>query len=52
MNSPWMFITGCMILGWLLPEAFVAFGRINLVPIAMNILTALACGLIAGSFIL
>ena len=50
MNTPWMLITGCSIFGYLLPEVLAAFGNIK-VPLGMNVLSAVSCGLIAASFV-
>lgn len=49
-TTPWMLITGCTIVGWLLPEILAAIAKVN-VPIPMNFLGALAGGLIAGAFL-
>jgi len=45
-----MLITGCSILGFHLPEILAAWMK-KPVPLAMNLLTATACGLIAASFV-
>lgn len=50
MNTPWMFITGCSMIGYLLPEILAAWIK-RPVPLAMNIFAATACGLIAASFV-
>ena len=50
MNTPWMFVTGCALIGFLLPETLVAFGKVR-VPLLVNMLSALAVGLIAASFV-
>ena len=49
-ETPWMLITGCAILGFLLPELLAAIGKVR-VPIMMNVYSAIACGLIAGAFV-
>jgi MFS superfamily sulfate permease-like transporter len=51
MNTPWMLITGCTIIGWIIPEAFAAFGKCSSVPAVMNLLSAIAFGFIAASFV-
>lgn len=50
MKTPWMFVTGIAMLGWFLPEVFAVFGKAR-VPFGMNLLAALAFGLIAGAFV-
>lgn len=50
MNHPWMLITGCSMLGYLLPEILAAHMKAP-VPIMMNVITSTACGLIAASFV-
>lgn len=50
MNTPWMFITGCTLIGWILPEILAAMMR-KPVPAALNVIAATACGLIAASFV-
>lgn len=50
MHTPWMFITGCAIVGWVFPEVLRAIRRVN-VPVGMNIICAIAGALIAASFI-
>lgn len=47
MQTPWMLMTGCGIVGWLLPE-FLHRGKI---PVGINILGAAAGALISGSFV-
>lgn len=49
-ETPWMLITGCAMIGYLLPEVLVAIGKVR-VPLAMNVYSAIACGLIAGAFV-
>lgn len=51
MSHPWLFVSGCVLLGWLLPEIGMIFGKIR-VPALMNLISAIACGLIAASFVL
>ena len=51
MTTPWMLIAGCSIFGFLIPESFVAFGKCTKVPFMMNVLSAVASGLIAASFV-
>jgi hypothetical protein len=50
MNTPWMFVTGCAMIGFLLPESLAAFGK-GRVPIGMNMFSAAAVALIAASFV-
>ena len=49
MNHPYLFIAGCAIVGWLLPEALVLGGA--RVPQAMNFVAAVAAALIAAGFV-
>jgi hypothetical protein len=49
-ETPWMLITGCAMLGYLLPEVLGAFGKVR-VPMSMNLFSAIACGLIVGAFV-
>lgn len=49
-TTPWMLITGCAIVGWLLPETFAAIMN-RPISFLMNILGALAAGLISGAFV-
>jgi hypothetical protein len=51
MNSPWMLVIGCAIVGWLLPEFRAAIMK-RPIPMGMNVLGAFAGGLIAGAFVL
>lgn len=51
MAHPWMLVIGSAILGWLLPEILAVFGKVN-IPIAFNLLSMIAFGLIVGSFVL
>lgn len=51
MNSPYLFITGVGLIGFLLPELIVAAFKVR-VPWLFNYTFALGCGLIAASFVL
>jgi len=51
MQTPWMFMTGCAIVGWIVPEVIGAFGKVR-IPIGMNVIAAIAGALISGSFVL
>ncbi len=48
--NPWMLVTGCVIVGWLAPEIFAAILKRG-IPVMLNILGAIAGGLIAGAFV-
>ena len=50
MNDPWMLMTGCAIVGFLLPD-FLLTGKAR-IPVGVNLLGALAGALISGSFVL
>ena len=49
---PWMFITGMLFLGWLVPEigAIVSDSHRN-VTVGVNVLFAVALGLIAAALV-
>jgi len=49
-ETPWMLIAGCTMLGYLLPEVLAGLGKVR-VPISMNLFSAIACGLIVGAFV-
>lgn len=49
-TTPWMLVCGCVIVGWLVPELLAAILK-RPVPIMMNVIGAIAGGLIAGSFV-
>jgi hypothetical protein len=53
MNHPWLFVAGVSMLGWFLPEVLIVCTskRIS-VPLLMNVVTAIAAGLIAAAFVL
>ena len=51
MNHPYMMICGVALLGFMLPEVLVAFGKVN-VPTAMNIFSAIGSALICASMVL
>ena len=46
----WLFITGCLMFGYLLPEVLVAAFKVR-VPLVMNIVSAIASACIAASFV-
>lgn len=48
-NHPWMLITGMSIVGWIAPEILAAMLK-HPVPVMLNVLGAIAGGLIAASF--
>lgn len=50
-TTPWMLIAGCSMIGFLLPEVLAAFGKVR-IPLAMNVCSAVACGLITGAFVI
>lgn len=47
-NTPWMFVTGIVIIAWYVPEFILAAIK-HSCPVMINILFAVAFGLIAGS---
>lgn len=49
-TTPWMLVTGCAIVGWLAPELFAAILK-RPIPMSLNVLGAIAGGLIAGAFV-
>lgn len=49
-HSPFMFIFGATIIGWLLPEVLAAINKAP-APVSMNILSAVAACLIASSVV-
>ena len=49
MDKAWMLVTGSAIVGWLLPE-FIAAARVR-VPVGVNVLCAIAAGLLAAYFV-
>lgn len=49
-TTPWMFVTGCVIVGWITPEIMSAIMK-KPIPIMINVFGAIAGGLIAGAFI-
>lgn len=49
-NHPWLFVIGVGILGWFLPEIGAAW-KLR-IPTMMNVMSAVACALIAASFVL
>ena len=49
--NPYMLMSGCAIVGWLLVEVFAVFGKAK-IPAGMNILGAAAGALISGAFVL
>lgn len=51
MQTPWMLMTGCGIVGWLLPEVLSVFGKAR-IPVMMNVLGATSGVLISGAFVL
>ena len=48
-HTPWMLITGCAIAGWIAPEFMAAILKRS-IPATLNVLGAIAGGLIAASF--
>ena len=49
-TTPWMLVTGCVIVGWIAPEILAAILKRG-IPVMLNVLGAVAGGLIAGSFV-
>ena len=49
--NDWFIITGAAMIGFQLPEAFAAFGKVRVATI-MNIWWATACALIAAGLVL
>ena len=49
-ETPWMLITGCAMLGYILPEVLAAFNKELRAPI-LTVYSAIACGLIVGAFV-
>lgn len=50
MQEHWMFVTGCAIFGWLVPEFAVMFTRVK-VPVGVNVLAMISAALLAASFV-
>lgn len=50
MHTPWMLVLGCSIVGWIAPELFAPIMKRG-IPLGMNVLGAIAGGLIAGAFV-
>jgi hypothetical protein len=50
-SNPWMLVAGCAIAGWVAPEALAAIIKAP-TPVGLNVLGAIAGGLIAGAFVL
>jgi formate-dependent nitrite reductase membrane component NrfD len=48
--TPWMLVTGCVLVGWVVPEFLAAIGKRE-APTGLNVLCAVAGGLIAGAFV-
>lgn len=51
MQTPWMLVAGCSIVGWFVPEVIAVIGKTR-IPVGMNVLAAVAGALISGSFVL
>jgi len=49
MQTPWMLITGCAMIGWLVPEFIAAIAKVT-TPWMMNVMAAVGFALIAGAF--
>ena len=49
-TTPWMLVTGCVIVGWIAPEILAAILK-RPIPAMLNVLGAVAGGLIAGAFV-
>ena len=49
-GTPWMLVTGCVIVGWIAPEILAAILK-RPIPVMLNVLGAIAGGLIAGAFV-
>ena len=49
LTTPWMFVAGCAVIGFILPELLSIFNR--RVPLGLNLLGAVAGGLLAGAFV-
>jgi hypothetical protein len=49
-ETPWMLITGCAIVGWIAPEIFAVILK-RPIPVGLNVLGAIAGALIAGAFV-
>lgn len=49
-ETPWMLVTGCAIVGWIAPELLAAILK-RPVPVTFNLLGAIAGGLISGAFV-
>lgn len=49
-ENPWMLISGCTILGYLLPSVLEAIEKVKF-PLAMRVYSAIAFGLIVGAFV-
>jgi len=50
MNHPYLFIAGVSLFSYMAPEILAVFGA--RVPVSMNMLSLIAGGLIAASFVL
>lgn len=49
METPWMFVAGCTLLGFIAPE-FMAVFKLR-APLGLNLLSAAAAGLVAAAFV-
>lgn len=50
MDKAWMLVTGCAMIGWAVPEFIGAAVRAR-VPVGVNVLCAIAAGLLAAYFV-
>jgi len=49
-TTPWMLVTGCVIVGWVAQEILAAIMK-RPIPAMLNVMGAVAGGLIAWSFV-